>query len=117
MADPLPDPRPRSPAEALEWLRKRFDAEAASDCEASFAFELSGAGGGGLGVRVERGRLELSEGDLQPADVRFRLSAEDFYDVLAGRANPDMLFMEERLRIEGELGLALRFRRLFGARG
>lgn len=116
MADRAPDPRPSSPAEALEWLRKRFDAEAAADCEATFALELAGADGGALGVRVENGRLELSEGDLQPADLRFRIAAHDFYDVLAGRANPDMLFMEERLRVEGDLGLALRFRRLFGAR-
>ena len=66
---------------------------------------------------IENGSLEIAEGDLQPADLRFRLSAHDFFDVLAGRANPDMLFMEERLQIEGEFSLALRFRRLFGARG
>ena len=117
MAPPAPDPRPSSLAEAIEWLRKHFDAEAAADCEASFVFELSGPHGGSIGVRVERGRLDLSESDLQPADLRFRLTAQDFYDVLAGRANADMLFLEERLQIEGEPGLALRFRRLFGARG
>lgn len=117
MSSPAPDSRPATLAEAVEVLRKRFDAETAAECEASFAIELSGPDGGAIGVRVERGRLELSEGDLQPSDVRFRLSAHDFYDVLAGRANADMLFMEERLRVEGELGLALRFRRLFGARG
>jgi len=114
---PAADPRPRSLDDAMEWLRRHFDAEAAAECEASFAFELSGPDGGAIGVRVENGRLELFQGDPQPADLRFRLSAHDFYDVLAGRANPDMLLMEERLRVEGELGLALRFRRLFGARG
>ena len=108
---------PRTPADAVDWLRKHFDAEAAADCEASYVFELAGEGGGSIGVRVENGRLEIAEGDVQPADLRFRLAARDFYDVLAGRANPDMLFMEERLQIEGDLGLALRFRRLFGARG
>jgi len=117
VAEPLTDPRPSSPAEAVEWLRKHFDAEAAADCEATYVFELSGPDGGAIGVRVERGRLELGQDDLQPADLRFRLTAHDFYDVLAGRANADMLFMEERLQIEGEPGLALRFRRLFGARG
>jgi len=117
VTDPAPDRHPDSSAEAVEWLRKRFDAEAAADCEARFVFELSGPDGGAIGVRVENGGLEIVESDLQPADVRFRLSAHDFFDVLAGRANPDMLFMEERLQVEGELGLALRFRRLFGARG
>ncbi len=117
MTEPAPNPRPGSPAEAIEWLRKHFDAEAAVDCQASFAFDLTGPDGGAIGARVKNGSLELVEGDLQPADLRFRLSANDFFDVLAGRANADMLFMEDRLEIEGELGLALRFRRLFGAQG
>ena len=117
MTDPAADPRPSSLADAVEWLRKHFDAEAAADCEAIFAFELTGSDGGAIGIRVKNGSLELAEADLQPADLRFRLSAQDFFDVLAGRANADMLFMEERLQVEGELGLALRFRRLFGAQG
>ena len=117
MTAPAPDRHPSSSAEAVEWLRQHFDAEAAAACGATFAFDLSGRDGGTIGVRVENGSVEIVEGDLQPADLRFRLSAHDFFDVLAGRANPDMLFMEERLQIEGEYGLALRFRRLFGARG
>jgi putative sterol carrier protein len=117
VTDPAPDRHPASSAEAVEWLRKHFDAEAAAECEACFVFELSGPDSGAIGVRVENGSLEIVERELQPADVRFRLSAHDFFDVLAGCANPDMLFMEERLQVEGELGLALRFRRLFGAGG
>lgn len=117
MSERPPEPGPRSPAEAVEWLRKHFDAEAAAGFEASYVFDLTGAGGGAVHARVENGRLEVAEGAPQPADLRFRLSAEDFYDVLGGRANPDMLFMEERIQVEGELSLALKFRRLFGARG
>ena len=80
MTDPAADPRPSSLADAVEWLRKHFDAEAAADCEAIFAFELTGSDGGAIGIRVKNGSLELAEADLQPADLRFRLSAQDFFD-------------------------------------
>jgi putative sterol carrier protein len=117
VTDTASQPGPRCPADAVEWLRKHFDADAAAGCEASYVFELSGPDGGGIVARVENGTLEVTEGASQPGDLRFRLTAHDFYDVLSGRANADMLFMEERIQVEGELALALKFRRLFGARG
>ena len=101
---------------AVEWLRKAFRAEAASDLSVGYQFELTGAGGGALWVRVECGRLELGEGAKAGSDVTFRLAAQDFYGVLAGRENPDLLFMEERLVVEGDLSRALTLRRIFQAR-
>ena len=49
--------------------------------------------------------------------VRFRLTAQDFLAILAGLANADWLFREDRIEVEGDLSLALRLRKLFPARG
>ncbi len=102
---------------ALEWLRKHFDAEAARDLRVVYRFELTGPGGGDLYARIESGRLELVAGPGGVADVRFRLTAQDFFAILAGRANADWLFMEDRIEVEGDLSLALRMRKLFRPRG
>ena len=51
------------------------------------------------------------------ADVRFRLTAQDFLAILGGRANADWLFMEDRIGVKGDLTLALRMRKLFRAQG
>jgi predicted lipid carrier protein YhbT len=99
--------------EALAWLRARFDAEAARGLDVCYEFELSGPGGGSFAAHVADGRLELAAAPAAAADVSFRLAASDFYDVLAGCANADMLFMEERIEIKGDLALALKLRRLF----
>ncbi len=107
---------PSSLGAAVEWLRKAFRAEAAADVRVAYRFELAGAGGGVLRVRVECGRLDLGEGTKEASDVTFRLSAQDFFGVLAGRENPDLLFMEERLVVEGDLSRALALRRIFQAR-
>jgi predicted lipid carrier protein YhbT len=45
--------------------------------------------------------------------VIFRLSASDFFAILAGTQNPDLLFMADRLQAEGDLSLALKVRSLF----
>jgi predicted lipid carrier protein YhbT len=107
---------PCSIKDAVEWLRKAFRAESAADLRITYQFDLSGARGGALWVRVECGRLVLAEGTIAGPDVIFRLRADDFYGVLSGRENPDLLFMEERLVVEGDLSRALALRRIFQAR-
>jgi putative sterol carrier protein len=108
---------PASLEEALDWLRKHFDPDAAGDLHVVYQYELSGLSGGALYARVDDGRLEVAAGSFEAADVRFRLAAADFFAILAGRANADMLFMEDRIEIEGDLFLALKMRRLFRSRG
>ena len=106
---------PSSIDEALQWFRDGFRSEAARDLCVRYRIELAGEAGGAFGLLVDRGRLEASEEGDWPPDVVFRLSAEDFFALLAGRENPDMLFMAERLRVEGDLSLALELRKLFAA--
>lgn len=101
---------------ALEWFRKAFRADAAADIHVAYQFELKGEAGGSFWVRVDAGRLDFGEGRLVDSDVVFRISASDFFGVLAGRENPDLLFMEDRLAVEGDLSRALTLRRIFPAR-
>ena len=106
---------PSSIPDAIAWLGKAFCADAADGLQITYEFILSGPTGGTLWLRVDDGRLELGEGAAHGPDVVFTLEEKDFYAVLAGRENPDLLFMAERLRIEGDLALGLKLRRLFAA--
>jgi predicted lipid carrier protein YhbT len=106
---------PRSLDEAIEWLRKSFRSEAAVDEQVVYRLELAGPEGGDLELHVDGGQLEVSAGEHGAPDVVFRLSAADFFAVLAGRENPDLLFMGEQLVVEGDLSMALKLRKLFNA--
>ena len=111
----MPASGPTSLDEAADGLRKRFDAEPASGLHVAYRFELTGGGGGTLGVRVDEGRLDVAAYAIAKPDVVLRLSADDFFGVLTGRENADMLFMSGRLEIEGDHALALKLRQLFRA--
>jgi len=104
---------PASLDEALDWLRKRFDAEAAEGVRVVYEFALSGDAGGVLSARIDDGRLDARPLPASDAALRLELSADDFFAILAGRANADMLFMEERIVCKGDLSLALKLRRFF----
>jgi predicted lipid carrier protein YhbT len=102
--------------EAVEWLRKHFRAEAAEGLRVSYALELGGPGGGPIRLVIADGRVDVDRTAEPGADVRLRLPASDYFAVLGGRANADLLYMEGRLEIEGDLALATRLRTLFRPR-
>jgi len=104
---------PGSPEGAAEWFRKHFQPGAARGLAAVIELELTGPDPGTLCLQIEDGRLKTSLGrDVAPG-VRFTVTADDWRDLVEGRANAELLAMEGRLRIEGDLGLALKMRSLF----
>ena len=107
---------PQNIDDAFEWFHKHFDAEAARGLCLVYQYELKGEAGGTCTARIDDGRLEVGRGGFDGADVIFKMEASDFFAMLAGRANADMLFMEDRILVTGDLSLALKMRRIFGAR-
>lgn len=110
---PPPGAPPASLDEAIDWLRRHFRPDAARGLDVGYQMHLTGPDGGDFYVRVKNGACEVARGRTEPVDTRLRLPAADYLAVLAGRANADLLYMEGRLEIEGDLALANRLRTLF----
>jgi predicted lipid carrier protein YhbT len=108
---------PRNLAEAVEWFRKRFRSERVAEISVHYRIHLTGAAGGVISVRIEAGELSLLLGEEPGPDVILSLDAEDLYGVLRGELNPDLLLLEERIHIDGNLGLALKLRSAFRGAG
>lgn len=104
---------PGSIDEALDWLRKHFQPETARGLRAVFSIDLAGDAGGTIALRVDDGTLEARAAPASGAHVRLRLPASDYFGILAGRENADLLYMSGRLEIEGDLSLAMKLRTLF----
>ena len=102
---------------ARDWFQKSFQPDSAQHLEAHYRFELENGASRVLSLRIQAGRLDLSDTALPEPDVVFRLRADDLLGVLQGGLNPDLLMMEDRLKIEGDLSLALKLRTLFRASG
>lgn len=109
----MPESSPQTIPEAVTWLRDHFDAEGACGLSAIYQFDLAGPAGGALVVRIDDGKAEIREGSEPSRDVAFRLDACDYWEILAGRENVDLLIMKGRLEIDGDLRLASKVRRIF----
>lgn len=86
------------------------DPTVASNFGAVYKFVLEGAGGGQWLVDL-KGAPGVRAGD-GPADCTITLSAQDFVDLIEGRANGQQLYFQGKLRIDGDLGLALKLQNL-----
>ena len=97
-------------AELFASLPERFRSERAGDLRAIYGFELEGEGGGSWTVRVADGALAVEDGSATDADVTVRAQAADWMSIVEGRMDPQLAYLTKRLRVSGNLQLALRLR-------
>ena len=105
---------PSSCKQIFEQMPSRFKKEAAQGLKAAYQFELSGEGGGSWQVLIDGDKCDIREGKHASPNTTISMTAQDYLDMVAGKLNPQMAFMSGKLRISGDMGLALRFQGLFG---
>lgn len=104
---------PTSCKQAFEMMPSRFNKDAARGLNAVFQFDLSGDGGGKWQVAIDNDQCKVSEGAHPSPNITISMTAQDYLDMLAGKLNGQMAFMTGKLRIAGDMGLALRLQSLF----
>jgi putative sterol carrier protein len=109
----MPD-APSSCKQVFEQMPSRFKKDAAQGLNAVFQFDLSGDGGGKWQIAINNDKCDIQEGSHSSPNVTISMAAHDYLDMVAGKLNPQMAFMSGKLRISGDMGLALRFQGLFG---
>jgi putative sterol carrier protein len=97
-------------SELFASLPTRFRSERAGDLRAVYVFELEGEGGGSWTVRVADGALTVEDAPAAEADVTVRAKADDWLAIVEGRMDPQLAYLTKRLRVTGNLQLALRLR-------
>lgn len=86
------------------------DPSIGKDFGAVYKFVIEGSDGGTWLVNL-KDAVGVQAGD-GPADCTLSMSSNDFVDLLEGRANGQQLYFQGRLRIEGNIGLALKLQNL-----
>ena len=98
--------------ELIERIRVRIadQRDLLTSVGAVFKFVLEGADGGTYLLDLKES-LSITTGD-GPAGCTVKMTTGDFVDLFEGRANGQALFFTGRLRVEGDMGLALRLQTL-----
>jgi len=83
---------------AVNALNAKLDGES---FEGSVKFVIEGEGA----VRIDEGGARADDG---PADCVLTADAETFQGMLEGEINPTAAFMSGRLKVDGDMGLAMK---------
>ena len=97
----------------FKHLPSKLDAEAAEDLDAVYQFDLSGSPGGQYVVTIRPGACQVKEGRHEDPHVILSMAGEDCLKVLNGELSGPAAAMSGRIRITGDMGLALQLQALF----
>jgi putative sterol carrier protein len=94
-------------------MPNRLNPTAAQGLDAVIQYDLSGDGGGQYYATIANGACEVDEGRHPAPTMTVSMAASDFVDMIQGRLDGMSAFMSGKLRISGDMGLAMKLQSLF----
>ncbi len=94
-------------------MAENFLPEKAEDMEAVIQFELSGDNGGDFWLRVADGKCDAGEGRADNPKMTLKSTADDYFAVVTGEMNAMQAFMSGKIKIAGDMGLAMKLQTMF----
>jgi putative sterol carrier protein len=89
-----------------EKLRNKPDV--VSKINAIYQFNISGPSGGTWAVDCTKPGGEVKAGAADGAKCTVNCADSDFLNIVNGKLNPQMAFMSGKLKIQGDMGLAMK---------
>jgi putative sterol carrier protein len=99
--------------EIFNQMPANLNADAAKGMNSVIQFNLSGDGGGNYHVIIKDGTCEVQEGTHDSPSMTMTMAAQDYVDMISGKLNGQMAFMSGKLKIAGDMGLAMKMQSLF----
>jgi len=94
-------------------MPQNFNADAAKGMSSVIQFNLGGDGGGTWHVAIKDGACAVTEGAHASPNMTMTMAASDYVDMINGKLNGQMAFMSGKLKIAGDMGLAMKMQSLF----
>ena len=101
------DGQPATARELFETLSDRFRTDQAGNLNATIQFDLDGAGGGAWHIQVANQKLTVFEGQAPNPSLSVDMPASDFVLMMHGQLNPMSEFMSGKLKLRGDMSLAM----------
>lgn len=102
-----------TPDMIVEQMPSYLDTSKAAGTNATIAFDLSGANAGKWWIKIHDSQAESGKGDAENPNLTLMADSADWVKIMLGQMDPTAAFMQGKLRIKGDMGLALKMQSLF----
>jgi putative sterol carrier protein len=99
--------------ESFEAMPGRFRPDKASGTNATIQYDISGDGGGTWNAVIKDGTCTVNPGAATNPNLTLQIAAQDWVDMLSGKQSGQMLFMSGKLKVKGDMGLAMKLGSMF----
>ena len=99
--------------ETFDQMAGRFKADKAAGTNATVQYDISGEGGGTWNAVIKDGTCTVQSGGAASPNLTLQMSAQDWLDMTSGKQSGQMLFMSGKLKLKGDMGLAMKLGSLF----
>jgi putative sterol carrier protein len=98
-----------TPKEIFETkiTEKTKNADAVKKVNAVYRFDISGPDGGTWILDMKEGTAGVRQAD-EAGQCTIAISDADFVSMISGKLNPQMAFMSGKLKVKGDMGLAMK---------
>ncbi len=99
--------------EIFEKMPQAFLPEKAANLNATIQLELTGEGAGDWVLRVTNGTITVTPGHTTAPNLALTMATSDYVALSRGEANPVNLFMAGKIKLQGDMTLAMKFPDMF----
>lgn len=99
--------------ESLREMHRSFKPEVAGNLNATYLFDVSGSNGGKWTLEIKNGKCELKKEIPSNPSVTISISDQDWLAIHSGKLNSQMAFMMGKLRVSGDMSLAMKLQSMF----
>lgn len=106
--------RANSIQEVFDSLPGRYQPDKAGGLQAVIQFDLNGEGGGQYSVTLGEAGCSVASGAAANPNMTLTASADDYLNVVNGDLNAMQAFMQGKIRVKGDMAIAMKLQAIFG---
>jgi putative sterol carrier protein len=99
--------------ELMQRMPGAFQPEKAEGVDTVLQYHLTGEEGGDWIVTIQDGQCKVVEGVAENPSMTLTADAQDYKDVILGRINAMQAFMTGKLKLAGDLAMAMKIPTFF----
>src|SRR5215471_4675968 len=102
--------------ELFQQMAQRYNAAAGAGLTKTFQWNITGDEASVWAFKIVNGEGELIPGGVEKPDITITVSDKDWISIVEGKLDPTSAFMSGRLKVSGDMMLAMRLQNLFPTR-